>query len=95
MSPAAPLYWKPTMSSSFRHGSSGGHLRATPVPLLDALTSGALTTPDAGRLCCVTQAQERPAHLTCQPLLRLAPPDTPYLPFDAAHDGYPFFNPAT
>ena len=35
------------------------------------------------------------ARLLCQPLLLLAPPDTPYLPFAPAHDGYPFLNPAT
>ena len=56
----------------------------------DAVTEAAPTATQV-----TLQRQDLPNHLTCQPLLLLAPPDTPYLPFDAAHDGYPFFNPAT
>jgi hypothetical protein len=33
--------------------------------------------------------------LRCQPGLFLARPETPYLPFDAARDGYPVINLAT
>lgn len=37
----------------------------------------------------------RTGQLTCQPGLFLVSPEVPYLPFDAARDGYPSFDPTT
>lgn len=61
------------------------------APLLEAVASGVLPTPETGTLHVLLQHHDRPGQIRCWPSLGLSPleADASWRPFDADRFGYP------
>jgi hypothetical protein len=64
------------------------------APLLEAVASGVLPTPETATLHIVLQHHERPGQIRCWPSLEASPlaADASWHPFDPDRSGYPYSN---